>query len=100
MAPEARAESGRGIVLAEVAVQRGRRHRQGDGIDELRHALAQLRVGQAPSAPTDIVEHVVRLGGPDANCGDGRVAHDVLEEELRPCRGVELGGPGRKGRGA
>src|SRR5687767_1886106 len=76
------------------AAARGLRPR----VDQLRHALARRLVRKAADAAADVVEHVIRLARPRAGHGDGRVADDVLEEELRPRPGIEIGGPIRKGR--
>src|SRR6185503_15484420 len=48
---------------------------------------------QATDAAADVLDHVRRLGRPWASHGNGRVADDVLEEELRPRFGVEIRGP-------
>ena len=88
-----RRHAGAAAVLDPVSFSVGREGAPLKARPKGGHALALCIVGQAADAGGDVVARVVGLGGRGDDAGDGGMAQDVLEEELRPARAVELGRP-------
>src|SRR5262245_37502109 len=65
-------------------------------LDKFDHATALCRVGHASVCGTEIVRHVGGVGRARNDCRNGRIANQILKEELRPAGGVKIPCPLRQ----
>ena len=62
-------------------------------LDMRDHARPHGRVGQPPGGGAHVLPHMIDAGRRRDGAGHGRMRDDELENELRPARAADLGGP-------